>query len=774
MSDNEITQFSSELSLDEADPKEVARRLIAEIDNSEQSFKEWFKRCKKIQKRYLDERASEQQLQPQRKYNILWSNTQTALPAVYSQTPKPEIERRFRDADPVGRAASQMLERCATYSLACDDFDGSMKSSTLDYLLFGRAVGWLRYKPYFKPADDETTEGAEPNDTPQEDQAEDIDAPDDLNDDEMGEDKALAYEEAPYEYIHREDFLHSVARCWSEVWWVSRKVYLTRQECIERFGEEIGKALPLDSFPDTLAENEQKSGRFNHMKKARIYELWCKSNRKIYWLCKGYSQGYLDAKDDWLGLRDFFPCPRPAYGTTGNDSLIPTPDFVEYQDQADEMDDLSQRIKMLTKGLKAAGVYDGSATQLKELLSEGQDFTLIPVENWAMFAEKGGIDGAISWWPADRVAKVLLDLFQARDACKQEIYEITGFSDIMRGASEASETATAQTIKSQYGSMRLRDKQKEVQRFARDIIRLKTEIVAEHFSPDTLVMMSNMNLPPRPTPEQQAMAQQSGQQLPPGPYLEDVIDLLRNDGLRGFRIDIETDSTILADQQQEKQLRTEFLESVGGFLQSAVPLGEQVPAMLPLLGQLLMFGIRGFGGSTRQLEQPFEDALAQMEKTASQPQPSKVDPAVQVAQINAESDQKKAAMDVQTAAQKAQIDQQTELQKHQMALQADMQKHQMSIDSNERLGQQKIAATSKPAANVNVTAQGELGDLVNSVINQSQVHQQQSEMTTQALAQAIAQLGAIAQQITLALNQPKQVVRGPDGRVSGVAPVGMQ
>jgi len=283
-----------------------------------------------------------------------------------------------------------------------------------------------------------------------------------------------------------------------------------------------------------------------------------------------------------------------------------------------------------------------------------------------------------------------------------------------------------------------------------------------------------MNLPPRPTPEQQAMAQQSGQQLPPGPYLEDVIDLLRNDGLRGFRIDIETDSTILADQQQEKQLRTEFLESVGGFLQSAVPLGEQIPAMLPLLGQLLMFGIRGFGGSTRQLEQPFEDALAQMEKTASQPQPPKVDPAVQVAQINAESDQKKAAMDVQTAAQKAQIDQQTELQKHQMALQADMQKHQMSIDSNERLGQQKIAATSKPAANVNVTAQGELGDLVNSVINQSQVHQQQSEMTTQALAQAIAQLGAIAQQITLALNQPKQVVRGPDGRVSGVAPVGMQ
>ena len=774
MAEEIITQFSDS-SLDEADPKEVARRFVCEIENSERAFDEYFKRCRKINKRYLDERGDEagnaNNLVSKRKYNILWSNIQTALPAVYSQVPKPYIDRRFRDPDPVSRVASQILERSAEYSLSCDDFDGRMRNSTLDYLLFARSCAWLRYKPYFAEAPETATEDAA--ETPAQDQAEDQDAPDDLNDDEEGDDAAeLAYEEAPYDYIHREDFLHSVARCWDEVWWVARKVYLTRQECIERFGDEIGKDLPLDSFPETVTESMQKSGKFNYLKKARIYELWCKSNRRVYWLSKSYSLGYLDAKDDWLKLREFFPCPRPAYGTLGNDTLIPTPDFIEYQDQADEMDDLSQRIKMLSKALKAAGVYDGSATGLKELLNEGQDFTLIPIENWAMFAEKGGIDGVISWWPADKVAKVLLDLFQARDACKQEIYEITGFSDIMRGASEASETATAQSIKSQYGSMRLRDKQREIQRFARDIVRIKCEIIAEHFSPNTLQLMSNIQLPSKPTPEQMQMAQQAqamGQPAPPipeGPYIEDVIDLLRNDGLRGFKIDIETDSTILADQQQEKQLRTEFLQSVGGFLQQAVPLGEQVPQMLPLLGQLLMFGVRGFGGSTRQLEQPFEDALAELEKQASQPQPPKQDPAVQVAQIKQQTDQQQIQADAQASQQKLKAEMAFKQQEMTASLQADQKKHQMTLQ-NELVKHKMTLAQS--------TGDEEMPGPADVQSQQFAAQQQQTAALAQAL-QGVAQTLAMIQQQLQVQQAPKQVVvdRGPDGRMIGARQVSVQ
>jgi hypothetical protein len=44
------------------------------------------------------------------------------------------------------------------------------------------------------------------------------------------------------------------------------------------------------------------------------------------------------------------------------------------------------------------------------------------------------------------------------------IYEVTGISDIVRGQGNAQETATAQEIKSQWGSLRIRKLQKQIER----------------------------------------------------------------------------------------------------------------------------------------------------------------------------------------------------------------------------------------------------------------------------------------------------------------------
>ena len=47
-------------------------------------------------------------------------------------------------------------------------------------------------------------------------------------------------------------------------------------------------------------------------------------------------------------------------------------------------------------------------------------------------------------------------LYQQREQIKAVIYELTGLSDIARGASKASETLGAQQLKSQWGSIRLK------------------------------------------------------------------------------------------------------------------------------------------------------------------------------------------------------------------------------------------------------------------------------------------------------------------------------
>ncbi|NKL57259.1 hypothetical protein [Rhizobium leguminosarum] len=50
------------------------------------------------------------------------------------------------------------------------------------------------------------------------------------------------------------------------------------------------------------------------------------------------------------------------------------------------------------------------------------------------------------------------------------------------------------------------------------------------------------------------------EQMMQQPTIDEVVQLLRNDSIRGFQIDIETDSTIEPDEDAEKQRRMEFVQ----------------------------------------------------------------------------------------------------------------------------------------------------------------------------------------------------------------------
>jgi len=87
---------------------------------------------------------------------------------------------------------------------------------------------------------------------------------------------------------------------------------------------------------------------------------------------------------------------------------------------------------------------------LQRLLTEGDNNTLIPVDKWMAFSEKGGLQGSIQLLPLEVIAATLINLYTAHKNVTDQIYEITGISDIIRGQTSASETATAQQIKGQY------------------------------------------------------------------------------------------------------------------------------------------------------------------------------------------------------------------------------------------------------------------------------------------------------------------------------------
>jgi hypothetical protein len=169
-----------------------------------------------------------------------------------------------------------------------------------------------------------------------------------------------------------------------------------------------------------------------------------------------------------------------------------------YQDQARELDQITNRISLLTQALKVIGVYDKTQDAVQRLLTEGTDNTMIPVDNWAMFAEKGGLKGVVDFFPVEMVMNVLERLINARGVIKQDVYEITGIADIVRGASVASETATAQTIKEKFANIRIHDVQTDIARFASDLINMSAQLMTNFFQPETLIINADLADPQGP------------------------------------------------------------------------------------------------------------------------------------------------------------------------------------------------------------------------------------------------------------------------------------
>jgi hypothetical protein len=643
-------------------------RWVKEIELYESKASEWETKAKKILRRYKDERNAREVKES--RYNVLWSNIQTLLPALYAKNPKPDFQRRFLDADPVGRVACQVLERATAFTLDKEDFFLTARQCVTDRLLPGRGTVWIRYVPHFA----EGGEGMLGNEGPEiDDDAEANQAPDVPQTASSGEPIVdVEYEEVDIDYVHWTDFGHTIARTWQEVRAVWRICYLTRPELVKRFGADKGKRVPLDYKPEDLKGQEVTE----YQQKARIYEIWDKTTKKVIWLSRGVMTEPLDERDDMLGLEGFFPCPRPMLPNHANDTVIPVPDYAMYQDQANQLDDLTSRAKLLADALRVVGVYDSSTPGLQQLLSGGYENRLVPVDSWAAFAEKGGMKGAVELLPMDMIAQTLLSLYDTREKVKQDLYEITGMADIIRGSTDPDETYGAQKIKSNWASIRLVDMQAEVQRFARDVVVLVAEVLANQFDIKTLAEISGYPLMTQQEKQIAQMIQQLGGKLPDDmekpayePTWEEVDKLLRDSNMRHFRLDIETDSTLKMDQMQEKQDRTEFLTAIGGFLKSAE--GAD-PAMMPLLGQMLMFAVRAFPVG-KQMESCLQETVDALEKRAKQAQDN---PQPNPEQVKA-----------QTQIQIAQGKQQGDMQAEQMRGQIEMQKLAMQRQNDERKAQ---------------------------------------------------------------------------------------
>lgn len=702
-------------------PEDQVAYWLAQDRIAEKKERAWVKKARKIVARYRDERPAN--ATDSHRYNVLWSNVQTLKPALYARTPKPDVERRFKDQDPVGRTASIILERALANAMDGCQFDVQMRAALDDLLLPGRGVCRVLYIPTYG---DEIKEAQSVGDEDDQGDTAPVASEGDEKKDPLRE---VVFEQVAMTYVFWEDYREGPARKWADVPWVRYRAYMTRDELVQRFKGK-GKFINLDSTahnehaqPDKPDQGDQIISLF---KKAEIWEIWDKTSKRVIWVAPGSSElGLLDQVADPLELPEFFANPDPLLATTTNDQRIPVPDYMEYQDQASELDRITQRIDIMLRALKVSGVYAGEEKAvLQQLVDSGNDNKLYPVEDWASFAtDKGGIQNLIQFMPIQQIAETLIQLYNARDRVKQVLYEITGMSDIMRGASDPAETATAQNIKVQFGTMRLSDRQRSVATFARDCIRLMAHVIAKQVSPQVISMMTGypqlQPVPPMPPGLQQMVPNPQSGQLVPNPQFQQfqqmvqpIIDqntqatqqfqaacqLLKEDMPHGFRIDIEADSTIMPDEQQEQQARMEFIGALTPFLQQSIPMTQALPAAAPLVKELTLFMVRGFKVA-RSLEEKIEQFFDMMEKQPPAAPPGQGDPHAAAAQ--AAGDQAKAQVQAQGDQARAQVDaqgNQLKAQTDQAATQSDANTKMQEIQIQAAITQQNNQANQALAA----------------------------------------------------------------------------
>lgn len=629
-----------------------AQTWLDHIAKYEREYKKWETRATSIIEVYRDDKYKTRKTA---KFNILWSNVQTLVPATFAKLPQPDVSRRFKDQDPVGRVAGMILERALDYEVQhYPDYRATMSQCVHDRFLGGRGTAWARYEPHI-----EAVKQGLPQDGAQ--VTEDVDEPQ----------EQLDYECAPTDYVHWKDFGHTVARTWEEVTAVWRKVYMTRESCVERFGEE-GEKIPLDSKPD----DQKKLAEETVDSRALIYEIWDKENKKAYWLSKSLGK-IIDEKDDPLGLEGFFPCPKPLFATLTNETLVPIPDYSLYQDQAQALDVICDRIDGLVRALQVKGVYNAEFKELGRLFTEGENNTLLPVKNFAAFAEKNGLAGAIDIVDLTPIFNALNAAYAALEEQKQQIYDITGLADIVRGQSAASETATAQQIKGQYASLRLNAMKGDVARFATEILQLKAQIMCAKFNPETLLKVSAAD----------QLSEVDKQLIP------QALEMLKANPLRSFRIEVSADSMVQIDEQEEKQARTEMLQAVGGYLKEALPVVQGAPEVAPMVIEMLKFGVTAFKVG-KGIEGVIDETLDKIRQSIQQKQgqPPPPDPEMMKVQAQQQIEQGKMQMQQQADAARLQHEQQlagVQMQQEQQRIQLEQQAKAAEMQFSAQIEAQK-------------------------------------------------------------------------------------
>lgn len=539
-------------------------------------------------------------------FNIYHANVETIIPSLYNSTPIPDVRRRY-DPDPLDEAefaglppeqqqmamqqaqatldaqaklsrnAAEMTERALLFSVDDYNFDDVMEDTVRDAQVTGRGVP--RIRRYSEP------------------------------------------DRVKTELVPWNRFVRGPGISWEVVPWVAFRHDLTRPQVEQIIGDspdkdrmlaEIGFTSPREDGQEVGTKpNETKHAGV--LKTIPVYEIWSKSDRSAIFITSQYKSKPLAVLGDELGLKDFFPVPKPLQFVRRLASQVPICPYDVYAPLIKEIDKISRRITALIEQLKIKGSYDAKMFPDFKQLEDADDGKFIPSSSGEQFV--GGtikLEDCVVYWPIEQIIKVITALYEQRESVKQTIFEVMGVSDILRGQVDPREKLGQSEIKAQSGSLRLKRSQAEVARLARDLFRMKAEVIHNHFTKESLSEMTSMRVS------------------------DEMIAHIRSNA-RTYSIDIEADSTVRADMSRFQDELNAFLNGTAQMAQAATGMAPVMPKVVPALLEVYAEFASRFN-----LGKKGEQALDRLAEASKEPIQ---DPNQAAQQAQAEAEQQRSQME---------------------------------------------------------------------------------------------------------------------------------
>ena len=554
------------------------------------------------------------------RFPIFWSSIKNLQPAYYSRTPETVARRMFQNKDPIARTACLLLERVSKYNLQTYPIDPAMVHATLEFLITDKATAriYLEEEKAITTIQEPVIVNQQTGEYIGANTGEVLDTtiiqqnPDGSFFTESTEERIVKV--CPYVVqVAYNDIIHTPnAQFWEEVKEIGFRVFMSKHEFREEFGEEIYNVVCFGATNSTsendldATTNEDKgiTKGDDISSGIEVWEIWDKEEKKVRWVSNSYREGILKETEDEYKLTNFFPCAPFIIGTKPPKSLYPTPMFEQVRPMVDQLHRIFTRICKMTTALRRRGIADKAMADVIASINELDDFEVFASSHYQDLVDKQAAGSEPIWYlPLGELSQALGEARELLQAYKELFYEITGVPDVVRGVSDYRETASAQQQKGQFYNVRSSWDQQMIQELARNLIEMQSDLTIARMPDDLFLKVAGAEF----------LDEEDKQ------YITQALALLRDNENRSIRIDIETDSLTWMQSQQKQADANLIVQTIMQGLTQVGQIGQTNPLFTKPALEMLLMSLRGVDAG-KAYEEGIEQVSISLEQAAAQPE----------------------------------------------------------------------------------------------------------------------------------------------------------